>query len=346
MKKYSFILMAVASLMLFSCTEIAQKKVEEQDAKQAQQDKLAQVDPLPSWNNTATKQAIIDFVTKVTTVGGQDFIPEAHRIATFDNDGTLWCEQPLYFEFIYSIDATKAIAQAKPELQKKPELKALVAGDPAPLLKTGEKGIEEAFGISHVAISPDEFDKMATAWLDTATHKRFNQKYADLTYLPMVELLQYLQKNEFKTYIVSGGSSVFIRNFSEDLYNVPVEQVIGTMFKASYVAASKSVVFTPDLWHMDDNVGKPEGIFQIIGRKPVLAFGNSDGDLQMLEWTASNNPYSSLSLLLHHTDGEREYAYDKDSKVGKLDKALTEGKANGWIIVDMKKDFNKIFSFE
>ncbi len=346
MKKYNVILLAVASLLLCACTEIAQKKEEKQDAQQARQEELAQVDPLPSWNNTATKQAIIDYVTKVTTVGGQDFIPESHRIATFDNDGTLWCEQPLYIEVLYSIDATKAIAKGKPELQQKPELKALAAGDPGPLLKSGEKGLQEAFGISHVAVSPEEFDKMATAWLDTATHKRFKQKYADLTYLPMVELLQYLQKNAFKTYIVSGGSSLFIRNISVELYNVPVEQVIGTMLKASYVAASKSIVFTPAIWLSDDNVGKPEGIFQIIGRKPVLAFGNSDGDLQMLEWTASNNPYASLSLLLHHTDREREYAYDKDSKIGKLDKALTEGQANGWIIVDMKKDFNKIFSFE
>lgn len=273
-------------------------------------------------------------------------MPEIARIATIDNDGTLWCEQPLYTEFVYSIDATRDIAKNKPTLQGKPELKALVAGNPAPLLKMGEAGLGEVFAISHTMVPIDEFDKTVTAWLDTATHKRFNQKYTNLVYQPMIELLDYLQHKNFKTYIVSGGSSMFIRNFSEELYNIPADQVIGTMFKASYVAASKSIQLTPAIWHNDDNVGKPEGIFQIIGQKPILAFGNSDGDLQMLEWTATNNPHASLSLLLHHTDAEREYAYDKDSKIGTLDRALTEGQANGWIIVDMKKDFNKIFSFE
>ncbi len=346
MKKYSLILLILSGTTLWSCTGVMKEKVVKQDEKQAEQDKLAQTDPLPSWNNTPARQAIIDFVTKVTVPGGEDYIPDADRIATFDNDGTLWCEQPLYFEFVYSLDALKAIVREKPELQKKPELKALAAGDPTLLLKGGEKGMLEAFAISHVAVLPDEFDRMATAWLDTATHKRFNRKYTELIYQPMVELLLYLQDHHFKTFIVSGGSSMFIRQFSEDLYGIPAERVIGTMFKASWVAESKSVIYTPELWHNDDNVGKPEGILQLIGRKPVLAFGNSDGDRQMLEWTATDNPYASLSLLLHHTDAEREYAYDRDSRIGKLDEALTEGKANGWIIVDMKKDFNKIFSFE
>lgn len=186
---------------------------------------------------------------------------------------------------------------------------------------------------------------MAKVWLDTATDKRFSQKYVNLIYKPMVELLDYLQKNQFKTYIVSGGSSSFIRNFSEGAYNIAPEQVIGTMLKAEYVEKDKSIVVKPDLWHNDDKAGKPEAIFQIIGRKPVLAFGNSDGDLQMLQWT-STNTRSNLSLILHHTDAEREYAYDSLSHVGTLKNALIEGQANGWIIVDMKKDFKQIFSFE
>ena len=303
-----------------------------------------ETDPLPSWNETPAKKAIMDFVVNVTSEGDQ-YVPIEERIAVFDNDGTLWCEQPLYFEVVYSIAATMKIAETNPGLQKKPAVKALVTGDMKTFMQSGIKGVEEAFGISHAAVSPDAFNHMATAWLDTAVHKRFGKKYAELTYKPMVELLQYLRDNQFKTYIVSGGSSVFIRNFSEKAYNIPPEQVIGTMMKVKYDEKSRSIAFTPELWHNDDNTGKPEGIFQIIGRKPVLAFGNSDGDLQMLQYT-STNTLPNLSLILHHTDAEREYAYDRDSKVGRLDRALTEGQANGWIIVDMKNDFAKIFSFE
>ncbi len=337
--KRIFHLLIIVNLILSACGSNRQPKEPAHETPGV----VSKTDLLPSWNETPTKKAIIDFVTAVTDKNNVKFVPVEERIATFDNDGTLWCEQPLYFEVIYSLVATKAIVAQKPELAKKPELKALMDGDMKKFMAAGEKGIVEAFAISHAAVPPAEFDKMATSWLDTAIHKRFGKKYQELTFKPMVELLQYLRDNQFKTYIVSGGSSVFIRLFSEKAYGIPPEQVIGTMLKAEY--KNGDVVFTPELWHNDDNTGKPVGIFQIIGRKPILAFGNSDGDYQMLEWT-STNTRPNLSLILHHTDADREYAYDKDSHVGKLDKGLTDASSKGWIIVDMKKDFGKVFSFE
>ncbi len=327
MKKISFILIVLVAI---SCSTVPKP--------------ATSGDPLPSWNDGTNKQTIINFVKEVTTAGDK-FVPIEKRIAVFDNDGTLWCEQPLYFEMIYSVDMTKAIASQSKELQKKPELKALANGDMKTFMKGGEKSILEAFAISHSAVKPEVFDKMAQTWLDTAIHPRFKKKYSELTYKPMVELLKYLRDNGFKTFIVSGGSSQFIRNFSEKVYGIPAEQVIGTMLKAKYDEPTHSIAVTTDLWHNDDKEGKPVGIFQIIGRKPILAFGNSDGDQQMLQWT-STNTLPNLSLILHHTDAEREYAYDRPSKIGQLDKAMTEAKEKGWILVDMKQDFKTIFAFE
>ncbi len=311
--------------------------------QQEKKQQAAVIDPLPAWNEGAAKKAIVDFVTGSANESSPKFIPVESRIAVFDNDGTLWSEQPLYFEMVFSVDATQAIASKSPALQKKPELKALASGDKAGFMKSGEKGILEAFAISHTAVKPEQFDQMAKAWLDTAVNAKFNQKYVNLTYKPMVELLQYLRDHQFKTYIVSGGTSMFIRNFSEKAYGIPAEQVIGTMFKAVY--KDGSIALKPEVWHSDDNVGKPEAIYQIIGKKPVLAFGNSDGDYQMLEWTSTNS-LPHLSLLLHHTDAEREVAYDSLSHIGQLKKGLIDGPSKGWIIVDMKSDFNKVFSHE
>ncbi len=302
-------------------------------------------DPLPSWNETASKKLIVDFVRSVTSPDSEQFIPVEERIAVFDNDGTLWCEQPLYFEMLYSIEATAAIARENLELQKTPEIKAIATGDKEAFLKSGEKGILEAFALSHTAVGIDRFDEMARQWLDTARHPRFKQRYIDLTYKPMVELLGLLRANDFKTYIVSGGSTVFMRNFTARTYGIPPENVIGTMFKAKYSEADRSIALSPEVWHMDDGPGKPEAIFQIIGRKPILAFGNSDGDLQMLQWTGTNTR-RNLKLILRHTDADREYAYDRTSKIGTLNRALDEGEAEGWVIVDMKEDFKKVFSYE
>ncbi len=328
MKKGLFIL--AAAVLAVSCTP-------------KQPGVAVATDPLPSWEPTGSKEAIVNFVTAAVTESNVDFIPEADRIAVFDNDGTLWCEQPLYFEMVYSIDATARIAAGNSVLQKKSEIAALAKGDKAAFMKSGEKGIMEAFAISHTVPAPDQFDKMARGWLDTTRHPRFGRRYAEMTYKPMVELLSFLRANGFKTYIVSGGSAMFIRNFSDQAYGIPSGQVIGTMFKAAY--ADGKIVLKPEIWLNDDGPGKPEAIFNIIGKKPVLAFGKSDGDLQMLQWT-STNTLPNLCLYLHHTDADREYAYDRASAIGRLDKGLDEAEAKGWVVVDMKNDFNQIFSNE
>jgi len=304
-------------------------------------------DPLLSWNDTPNKKVIVDFVTAVTTEGSPKFVPVADRIAVFDNDGTLWCEQPLYFEVVYSLMATRQIATQVTALQKKPEIKALVDGDMKTFMKRGENGLLEAVAISHTAITPEEFNKSASAWLDTALHKKYEKKYTELTYKPMVELLAYLRANQFKTFIVSGGTSMFIRTFSEAAYGIPPDQVIGTMFRGEFQQKDSSmrVTLKPELFHNDDKEGKPVAIYQFIGKKPILAFGNSDGDHAMLQWTSTNS-LPNLALILHHTDSVREYAYDRDSPIGKLDKALDEGLQKGWVIVDMKNDFKVIFSYQ
>ena len=336
MKIFHYFLLITMAAMILSC-----KKEVEVAAP------LKPVDPLPSWNDTPTKKAIVDFVTAVTTPGNPKFVSEEERIATFDNDGTLWCEQPLYFEVAYSIAATQKIGKEKHALITKPEMKALVAGDMKTFMQSGEKGLLEAVAISHAAVSIDEFNAMTKVWLDTTLHEKFRKKYTELTYKPMVELLQYLRNNQFKTYIVSGGTTMFMRNFAETTYGIPPEQTIGTMFKAEFIEKDSSyrIALKPELFHNDDKEGKPVAIYQFIGRKPILAFGNSDGDLQMLQWTSTNS-LPNLSLILHHTDSVREYAYDRNSHIGKLDKALTEGQQKGWLIVDMAKDFKKVFSYE
>ncbi len=302
-------------------------------------DHAGTLDPLPSWNDTPAKAAIVDFVARVT-VPGPEFIPEPARIAVFDNDGTLWCEQPLYFEFVYSLAAMKDVLAANPDLLKKPEFAALAAGDMKAFMAGGEKGILEAFALSHTSVSTDKFAESAQIWLDTARHERFQRRYAELTYKPMVELLQFLRAKGFTTYIVSGGTSMFIREFSDAAYGVPSGQVIGTLFQAS--SDGHKVALKPEVFHLDDGAGKPVGIYQFIGRRPVLAFGNSDGDLEMLQYTATN-PLPNLELILHHTDSIREYAYDRNSAVGKLDKALDAASRGGWVVVDMKRDFKEVF---
>ncbi|MBX2964391.1 MAG: haloacid dehalogenase-like hydrolase [Cyclobacteriaceae bacterium] len=330
------LLILICSLLIFSC----QPKHQEVEI-------IAAEDPLPSWNDTPNKKSIIEFVTAVTTEGDAKFVPVAERIATFDNDGTLWCEQPLYFEFLFSIDAVRYAGKENHALITSPEMKALVAGDMKTFMQRGEKGLMEALMISHTAMSVDEFNTLTKSWLDTAVHKRFGKKYGELTYQPMVELLQYLRDKQFKTYIVSGGTTAFMRNFAEGTYGIPPEQTVGTMFAAEFVDkdGSYQVNLKPQLFHFDDKEGKPVAIYQFIGRKPILAFGNSDGDLQMLQWTSTNS-LPNLELILHHTDSVREYAYDRESHIGKLDKALDEGRQKGWVIVDMEKDFKTVFSFQ
>jgi phosphoglycolate phosphatase-like HAD superfamily hydrolase len=308
----------------------------------------AQTDPLLSWNDGAAKQALVDFVTRVTREGGPDFVPTPYRIATFDNDGTLWAEQPVYFQFQFGFDRIKAMADKHPEWQQQEPFKSFLAGDKEALAAQGEKAVLTLVAAAHSGMTTDEFARTVADWLATAKHPRFDRSYNELVYQPVVELLAYLRANGFKTFIVSGGGVEFMRVWAEKAYGIPPEQVIGssgvTEFKLG--ADGKPVLMkTSKIEFIDDGPGKPPGINRFIGRRPILAFGNSDGDHQMLQWTAAESGARFIGIV-HHTDAEREYAYDRQSHIGKLDKALDEGLRRGWTIVDMKQDWRKVFAFE
>jgi hypothetical protein len=317
----------------------------------------AQPDALPSWADGAAKKSITDFVARVTTEGGADFVPPAERIATFDNDGTLWAEQPVYFQLAFAFDRVKALAPQHPEWKTKSPFKALLAKDMKAFAATGEKGILEVMAATHAGMTTDEFSRSVLEWIATARHPRFNRPYTELVYQPMLELLGYLRGNGFKTFVVSGGGVEFMRPWMEKVYGIPPEQVIGSsgVVKFQQGADGRPVLMKlAKVEFIDDGPGKPVGINRFIGRRPVFAFGNSDGDLQMLQWTAAGNQGRSRPVfdgamgarfmgLVHHTDAEREYAYDRQSHIGKLDKALDEATARGWTIVDMKRDWKAIF---
>jgi len=303
-----------------------------------------EADPLPSWNDGPTKEAIVAFVEKVTDEGGADYVPPADRIATFDNDGNLWAEKPVYFQLLFAIDRVKALAPEHPEWKDKQPFKAAIEGDMETLAKSGHEGIAELVMASHAGMSTQQFQKIVSAWLATAEHPRFKRKYTDLVYQPMLELLSYLRNNGFTTYIVSGGGIEFVRNFSEEKYGIPPAQVVGSSIKTKYevIDGEPTLMRLAEMNFINDKEGKPIGINQHIAQRPIFASGNSDGDYQMLEWTtAGEGP--SFGLILHHTDPEREYAYDRDSAVGRLDKALDDALDKGWIVIDMKKDWNRVF---
>jgi len=304
---------------------------------------IAQSDPLPSWNDTGPKQAIVAFVERATKDRGADFIPVNERIATFDNDGTLWVEQPIYTQIAFAFDRVKSLAPRHTEWKTEQPFKALLENDQKTLLASGEAGIMKIIAASHSGMSTDEFATIVSHWLATAKHPRFNRPYTECIYQPMLELLAYLRRNGFKTYIVSGGGVEFMRPWVEKVYGIPPEQVVGSSVKEKYDVANGQPILErlAQVDFIDDGPGKPVGINKFIGRKPIAAFGNSDGDQQMLEWAASSKP--SLMLIVHHTDAEREYAYDRTSHVGKLDKAWDEASAKGWIVVDMKRDWKSIF---
>jgi phosphoglycolate phosphatase-like HAD superfamily hydrolase len=308
----------------------------------------AQSDPLPSWNDGAVKQSIVGFVGRVTTQGGPDYVVPAERIAVFDNDGTLWAEQPIYFQLAFGLDRVRAMAPQRPDWKTKQPFKAFLENDRKALAATGEKGLLTLLAAAHSGMTTDAFAKSVSDWLTTAKHPRFNVPYTDLVYRPMQELLLYLRANGFKTFIVSGGGVEFMRVWAEKTYGIPPEQVIGssgvTQFKLNADGAA-SLTKLPKVEFIDDGPGKPSGINRFIGRRPILAFGNSDGDQQMLEWTAAGNGPRFMGIV-HHTDAEREWAYDRTSKIGKLDKALDEGTRRGWTIVDMKRDWNRVFGFQ
>ncbi len=309
-------------------------------------DTAAPADLLPSWNEGSAKQAIVEFVQGVTDKSNPRYAPAEQRIATFDNDGTLWTEQPMYFQFLFALDRVKALVLQHPEWKEKQPFKSVLENDMKALAAAGEKGMAEIMMTTHAGMTTGEFEKIVKDWLAVARHPRFKRPFTDLVYQPMLELLAYLRENGFKTYIVSGGGVEFMRPWSETIYGVPPEQVVGSSIKLKFeVRDGKSVLRRlADIDFIDDGPGKPVGIQKFIGRRPIAAFGNSDGDLQMLQWTAAGEG-SRFMLLVRHTDGEREWAYDRQSPIGRLDKALDEALRRGWTVVDMKKDWKRVFAF-
>jgi phosphoglycolate phosphatase-like HAD superfamily hydrolase len=306
------------------------------------------IDPLPSWNEGGSKKAITDFVARVTAQGGTDFVPAEQRIAVFDNDGTLWTEQPVYFQVAFAFDRIKAMAPQHPEWKTTQPFKAVLDKDMKALAASGEKGLLQIMAATHAGMRTDEFSNAVRDWTGSARHPRFNRPYTELVYQPMLELLAYLRANGFKTFVVSGGGVEFMRPWMEKVYGIPPEQVVGSSGVVELQARGDG---KPELMKLakvefiDDGPGKPVGINRFIGRRPIFAFGNSDGDLQMLQWTTAGEG-ARFAGIVHHTDAEREYAYDRQSRIGKLDKALDEATAKGWSVVDMKRDWKTIFPFQ
>lgn len=308
---------------------------------------MAGADPLLSWADTPTKTEIIQFVRDVTKQGGPDYVRPQDRIATFDNDGTLWVEYPMYTQFLFAIDRIKELAPQHPEWKTRQPFKAVLEGDMKTVGDSGMKGLLEIVVATHSGMTAAEFEKTVTKWLVTNKQPKFKRLYTECVYQPQLELLTYLRANGFKTFIVSGGGIAFMRPVTEKIYGIPPEQVIGSSVVSEFqIKDGKPVlVRMPEINFVNDKAGKPVGIYQHIGRRPILAFGNSDSDMQMVEYTTAGKG-RRLGLFVHHTDADREYAYDRKSHVGKLDKAIDKAKANGWIIVDMKKDWKTVFPFE
>lgn len=304
-------------------------------------------DPFPSWNETAAKKALLEFVDRVTREDSPDFVPPAERIATFDNDGTLWSEQPMYFQLLFALDRVKALAPEHPEWKSKEPFASLLQGEVKGSLAGGEKAIAEIVMATHSGMTTEEFQRIAADWITTARHPTTGRLYTEMVYQPMLELLAYLKASGFKTFIVSGGGIEFMRPWTERVYGIPPEQVVGSSIRTQYEVRNgqPALVRLPELNFIDDKAGKPVGINTHIGRRPIMAFGNSDGDFQMLEWTtAGEGP--RFGLLVHHTDAGREWAYDRNSHIGRLDKALDAASQRGWLVVDMKNDWKIVYPTE
>lgn len=304
-------------------------------------------DPLPSWQDGPVKQGILDFVKGVTTKGGSDYVPPAERVATFDNDGTLWSEQPLYFQLQFALDRVKALAPEHPEWKEQEPFRAVLEGDKAALGKMGMEDLVALVSATHAGVTEAEFARIVKDWIRTAKHPRFNRLYGELTFAPMVELLDYLRANDFQVWICSGGGIDFMRAFVEEVYGVPPENVIGSSGKSHFELRDGRPVLVKDagIANVNDKETKPVGISLHVGRRPVLAAGNSDGDLAMLQYT-DDGEGPALMLLVHHDDAEREWAYDKESHIGRLDKALVEAQARGWSVISMKNDWRRVYGFE
>ena len=329
MQKYKLIFsLLVIVLLTWSCTDQANKST----------------DPLPSWNEGNTKQSIITFVNEVTDESNPNFVKPEDRIATFDNDGTLWSEQPYYFQLQFALDRVKILAPEHPEWNDNPLFKAVLENDIKTVLSFGEHGLLELVMNTHSGMTTEEFSQIVKEWINTARHPKTNKLYKEMVYQPMLELLDYLRANGFKTYIVSGGGIDFMRPWTEEVYGIPSEQVIGSSGKVKFEMRDGNPVLVklPEMNFIDDKEGKPVGIHQFIGKRPIAAFGNSDGDLQMLQWTAAGEG-KKLMVYIHHTDAEREWAYDRESSIGRLDKGLVEANEKGWTVVDMKNDWQKIY---
>lgn len=305
---------------------------------------LAATDPLPSWNAGPARDSIVAFVTKVTKEGSPDYVPPAERIATFDNDGTLWAEQPMYFQMFFALDRVKVLASQHPEWKDQEPFASLLKGDVKGALAGGEKAMLAIVMATHSGMTTEEFDRIVAEWIATAKHPVTRRLLTDMVYQPMLEVLAYLRANGFKTFLVSGGGLEFMRPWTERVYGIPPEQVVGSSIRTKFDLRDGQPVLMrlPEINFVDDQEGKPVGIQQAIGRRPIAAFGNSDGDLQMLQWTtAGKGP--RFALVVHHTDAAREWAYDRNSPVGRLDKALDEAKPQGWTVVDMKQDWKVIY---
>ena len=302
------------------------------------------VDPLSSWNEGPARKAILEFVAAVTDQNGKDYVEPAERIAVFDNDGTLWVEYPMYTQALFAFDRVKALAPQHPEWKTTQPFKGVLEGDMKAVGATGMKGLMEIVMATHSGMTATEFEQEVSTWLATTKQKKFDRLYTELVYQPQLELLAYLRANGFKTFIVSGGGIAFMRPNSEKIYGIPPEQVVGSSVVAEFQVkdGKPALVRMPKIDFINDKAGKPVGIYEHIGRRPILAFGNSDSDIQMIEYTLAGEG-RRLGLFVHHTDAEREYAYDRKSHVGTLDKALDNAAASGWIIVDMKTDWKKVF---
>jgi phosphoserine phosphatase len=329
MKKGLKLFLAVLSINLFYSCSVKQNE---------------SIDPLPSWNEGKSKQSIIDFVNDVSNENSPNYIKPEDRIATFDNDGTLWSEQPYYFQLQFALDRIKAMAPDHPEWKENKLLNAVIENDIKTIMESGMKGLMEIIMTSHAGMTTDEFEQIVLEWINTARHPKTNKLYKEMVYQPMLELLDYLRANGFKTYIVSGGGIEFMRPWAEEVYGIPSEQVIGSSIKTKFeiVEGNPVLVRLPEIDFIDDKEGKPVAINKFIGKRPIAAFGNSDGDLQMLQWTAAGEG-KRLMVYIHHTDADREWAYDRESHIGKLDKALDEANTKGWTIVDMKNDWKVIY---
>jgi len=336
--------METKSLLLFVII-IASLSSCNQPSTEVAQEPKTDVDPLPSWNEGPSKNAIIEFVKKTTTKDTPDFIPIADRIACFDNDGTLWSEQPLYFQFIAALDRVKEIAPQHPEWKTKEPFKSLLKGDLKAVLAGGEKSLMQIVAATQTGMSSDEFDEQIKNWMATAKHSKFNRPYTEMIFQPMLELLNYLRANDYKTFIVSGGEEGFMCAWVEKTYGIPCEQVVGTVMRSTYEVVNDTprIVRNAELDVMNDGKGKPVGIYNQIGKRPVFTAGNSDGDYEMLQWTSTGTGYPRFGMIVHHTDSVREWSYDSTSSIGHLERGLNDAEKYKWLIVDMKNDWKEIF---